>query len=48
MVIRVLIVTIGKTGEVPVEKLIKIKDSALGYIDEQLSFYMDFCLKTLI
>ena len=31
-----------KTGEVPVEKLIKIKDSALGYIDEQLSFYMDF------
>lgn len=28
--------------EVPLEKLIRIKDSALGYIDEQLNFYLDY------
>ena len=42
MVIRVLIATIGKRGGGSVEKLIRIKDSALGYIDEQLNYYMDF------
>mgnify|MGYP000963503806 CR=1 FL=1 len=31
-----------KEGKVPLEKIIRIKESALSYIDEQLSFYLDY------
>ena len=31
-----------KSNSVPVDKLVRIKNSALRYIDEQLAFYMDY------